>query len=118
MARLLPWEYPKDKLPSRWTLRRWRDVANKLARARGAKRACSICKRPINQWGMLRIKHPRTYGKSRYRTLCSSCATVINTMLDVLEWYGASQNMPAETWRPRPSPEEVAEMLASEPDQG
>jgi hypothetical protein len=37
-------------------------------------------------------------GKSRQRKICRICADLLVHVLDVLEWYGASDNLPAEIW--------------------
>lgn len=108
--RLPPWLYPRDELPKRWTLRHWRRIAARRARAAGAKRACGICKRPLHAWGFISLKHPRSYGKTRRRDLCTNCAELLIHMLDVLEWFGACDGLAPEDWEGfEPRPEDVGE---------
>jgi len=70
----------------------------------------------MRAWGRLFLVHPRSEGKSRRRYVCTSCAELLITMLDVLEWYGACDHLPPEVWRPEPTPEETADMLAWDHD--
>lgn len=99
-----PWHYDREDMPTKWTLRRWRRVAMRLARKVGAKRACHFCKRPMNQWGTLAARHPRSYGNQRVRIMCTACANLILHMLDILEWFGAEDHLPAEEWQPGEMP--------------
>ncbi len=98
MARKPPWFHKPDTLPDRFVLARWRRVATRRAKAVGAPFACGICKRPLHSYGRLMLKHPMSHGKSRQRKICRICADLLVTLLDVLEWYGASDNLPAEIW--------------------
>ena len=98
MPRKAPWLYPRDTMPSRFTLASWRRVATKRAKSLGAPFACGICKRPLHSYGRLMLKHPMSHGKSRQRKICRICADLLITLLDVLEWYGAADNLPAELW--------------------
>ena len=98
MARRPPWQYRPDEIPDRFVLARWRRAATKRAKAAGAQFACGICKRPLHSYGRLTLKHPMSMGKSRQRKLCRVCADLLTHVLDVLEWYGASDNLPAELW--------------------
>ena len=99
-----PWYYPRDKIPHARTLRRWRKLATQMAKAVGAPMACGICKRPLRQWGRLTIRHPRSYGKSRNRNICTACTNLIIHMVDVLEWHGAEDHL---------SPESFSDAIAS-----
>lgn len=105
-----PWRYPRDVVPSRWTLASWRRAAGRLARRLGFRRACGLCKRPMAQFGWLQIKHPRSLGKTRHRRICTPCAEILIQLMDVLEWYGACDHLPPDVWRPEPTPEEAAHM--------
>jgi len=98
VARRPPWDYTREEIPSRFTLASWRRVAVRLAKEKGALTACGICKRPLHSYGRFMLKHPRSLGKSRKRKICIICADLLTTMLDVLEWHGASDNLPAEIW--------------------
>ena len=98
MPRPLPWTYHRSQIPDRFVLARWRRVAARIAREKGALTACGICKRPLHSYGRLMLKHPMSHGKSRKRKICRICADLLTTFLDVMEWYGASDNLPAELW--------------------
>ena len=111
-----PWHYPRDRMPHRHTLKLWRQRAAKMARAAGAPKACGICKRPMRQWGQLKLRHPRSYGKSRLRHLCISCANLVIHMLDVLEWHGAQDHLPPEAWEDHPMPEDSHKDMPLPPD--
>jgi len=107
VRRYPPWHYPRSNMPHRRTLRRWRKLANDLARAVGAPMACGICKRPLRQWGKVIIRHPRSYGRSRVRKICTACSNLIIHMIDVLEWHGAQDHLAPEEWHGEPMPEDV-----------
>lgn len=92
------WKYDTGQLPHRKTLERWRKRARKLARTRGATTACDLCKRPLNRWGGLFIRHPYSYGKSRKRRTCKSCTDLVMLLVDVMEWKGASDHLPPEVF--------------------
>ena len=94
--RLPPWYYRKDQMPSSWSLSNWRKIANELARKMGGRAACGLCKRPLKQWGLLSVKHPRSRGSRRNRRICTACANLMIHLIDVLEWFGASDNLPPE----------------------
>ena len=123
--RMMPWRYPRDEMPSRWTLAKWRMAAIRVARQSGYVTACGICKRPVNFYGFFDLRHPRSYGKARRRRICVACADLLVATLDVLEWFGTCDNMPPDVWRPQATPEEVAAIMrhdkdpaASEPNWG
>lgn len=107
--RLPPWHYSRDRMPSTWTLRQWRLRALELAKEKGAPRACQLCKRPMRQWGLIRLKHPRSYGNERKRIVCIACANLLIHMLDVLEWHGAEEHMPPEEWEGVTMPGDLTE---------
>jgi len=98
VARKPPWSYHRDEVPNRFTLAAWRRVASRIAREKGALTACGICKRPLHSYGRFMLKHPMSHGKSRQRKICTICADLLVTLLDILEWHGASDNLPAELW--------------------
>ena len=102
--RMPPWKYPKKVLPRYDTLGRWRTIARRLARERGARTACDLCKRPLHHYGQLRIRHPRSRGRSRNRTVCAPCATILIHLVDILEWSGACDHLPTEHWEEFPIP--------------
>jgi len=104
VTRLPPWHYRRDEVPHADTLARWRKRAYELAKEAGANTACGICKRPMDQWGHLHIRHPRSHGNARTRLLCTPCAELMLQLIDVLEWFGACDHLPAEDFdseRPR-----------------
>ena len=107
MSRMPPWCYPRDVIPSRWTLAYWRRAARRLAKKAGCVSSCDICKRPLHQYGWLKLYHPHSRGNLRYRRLCSTCSELLIHMLDVLEWFGASHELPPDRIRGVPTPEEI-----------
>lgn len=92
-----PWRhYPDDGPASLETLRRWRVLADARARKKGAKRACNLCKRPINQWGYVILRPIGYRAKPRRRYICHTCWTTLVTLLDSLETSGQLDNLPPE----------------------
>lgn len=113
---LPPWKYPHDTIPSRWTLRDWRRKALEMARKAGFLMCCGICKRPVRSWGFIHFRHPASYGKTRHRKICRTCANLVIHMLDVLEWHLSCENLP-ETLTEGKRPEDVPDSaLAAGPD--
>lgn len=110
--RMPPWHYPRDWLPSWWTLADWRKRARDLAQSIGAKTSCDLCKRPTNAWGMVALCHPLINGHNwtRRRT-CPNCATLMVHMLQVLEWLGACDNLPPMTVPEELLPEHLQQRL-------
>jgi hypothetical protein len=50
----------------------------------------------------LSLRHPRSYGNSRHRKVCRTCAELLLTLIDVLEWFGASDELPIEHYHDVP----------------
>lgn len=97
-----PWYYAK-RLPNADTLARWRKRARAMAKERGANNSCDICKRPVRQWGTVAVKHPKSlHGNKRTRAICSICAELLGLLIDIMEWHGASDNMPPEAFDDMP----------------
>ena len=88
-----PWRYPRDRLPSRATLLRWRKEGRRLAKKKGFKSSCDICKKPLNHFGRFKIWSPTTWRQApKDRQLCEECWAVITEIVDVLEWLGARED--------------------------
>jgi hypothetical protein len=84
-----PWRYPREDIPSRATLMRWRRVALSMAKKAGFKTCCDICKRPLARAGVLTIISPTTVRQRvKKRKLCEECWIVLSEIIDTLEWLG------------------------------
>ena len=91
-----PWrlrKYPDPLEPN--TLREWRHYAEKLAKYRGAKHACQICKRPCDVRGRVRVQAPvgRRYVQ---RLICHGCFLGLVAHIAHLEQTEHLDHLPPE----------------------
>jgi len=99
-----PWRGYKGVMPDKATLWRWRQKALALARRKGARWVCEICKRPIGNeekrtgaYGEVTLRAPsKNTAKAKKRKLCFACWATIDVLLDQLEVTGANEHLPAE----------------------
>jgi hypothetical protein len=104
-ARTPPWRRDgRPRRPSRWTLARWRSLANKRARERGARWACDLCKRPIGNaaagtgcYGQITLTVPGAWRQRPLRRrICFDCWTLARNYVEMCEAEGAGDRLEAE----------------------
>lgn len=90
-----PWRSYKGEKPTWETLARWRLRATELARSRGAKWACGLCKRPLGPrgaHGWVRL----WWQKKRDRRVCYACWVTVGHLLDHMEATLHRDHLPME----------------------
>ncbi len=98
------WHRRRVDQPAERQLRRWRRLAEKLAKLRGARWACGLCKRPIGDeakrrgsYGRLLVRTPQGFrSRWRVRKLCYSCWVMVCAQIDRWEAQLANDHLPAE----------------------
>ena len=104
LRKIPPWKKYKGERPDKSTLRRWRKTAEKYGRAKGARWACGVCKRPIGTAGKGRGTSGwftlyasgawRQIGKKR--RLCYACWATLDYLIDHLEATEHRDHLPTE----------------------
>ena len=86
LKRTPPWRrLPKAKLAES-ALRAWRRFAEAAAKAKGARRACGLCKRATMGAAKVTVKFPWGTTTPRWRWLCSECCRNVVWWLEDQEY--------------------------------
>jgi hypothetical protein len=95
-----PWMKSRTSMPTARTLRRWREIAQKLAKSIGAVAACDLCKRPVAySFGVLWLRTPNQWRvKAKKRRICHACYEHMSEYIAELETNGAMWNLPPEEY--------------------
>jgi hypothetical protein len=94
------WDYLTKGIPTSRTLRRWRKMADDLAKLLGCPGACHVCKRPVTERrrGHLVLHAPNAWHSQTglKLPLCYSCWAIIRSMLDELQTKMHRDYLPPE----------------------
>jgi hypothetical protein len=93
-----PWQRTKANLPHRSTLQRWRVRADKLAKEKGCRWSCDLCKVALKRcygWVWLRVPGPWRVRPTK-RRLCYSCFLQVDTFIKQLEAESCGVDWPPD----------------------